>query len=120
MARDFKKETEKKGENQFLEFIRRSEKENRLWLLNNIGVESFDYFYLQTSSVNNGRIKLDLDSILQGYGFLTMLPSGDLLNFGNTGKNHLPLAILVWYDADEPTNRQNYCVLQILSVFNTL
>ena len=31
----------------------------------------------------------------QGYGFLTMLPSGDLLNFGNTGNNHLPLAILV-------------------------
>ena len=30
----------------------------------------------------NGRIKLDLDSILSGYGFLTMLPSGVLLNFG--------------------------------------
>ena len=29
-----------------------------------------------------GRIKLDLDTILQGYGFLTMLPSSDLLNFG--------------------------------------
>ena len=28
------------------------------------------------------RSKFDLDSILQGYGFLTMLPSGDLLNFG--------------------------------------
>ena len=35
-----------------------------------------------------GRIKLDLDSILQGYGFLTMLPSGDLLNFGNSGNNN--------------------------------
>ena len=45
--------------------------------------------------MSGGRIKLDLDSILQGYGFLTMLPSGDLLNFGNTGNNHLPLAILV-------------------------
>ena len=32
--------------------------------------------------MSGGRIKLDLDSILQGYGFLTMLPSGDLLNFG--------------------------------------
>ena len=45
--------------------------------------------------MSGGRIKLDLDSILQGYGFLTMLPLGVLLNFGNTGNNHLPLAILV-------------------------
>ena len=44
--------------------------------------------------MSGGCIKLDLDSI-QGYGFLTILPSGDLLNFGNTGNNHLPLAILV-------------------------
>ena len=41
-----------------------------------------------------GRIKLDLDSILHDYGFLTMLPSVDLLNFGNTGNNHLPFSIL--------------------------
>ena len=40
--------------------------------------------------MSGGRIKLDLDSILQGYGFLTMLPSGGLLNFGYTGNNHLP------------------------------
>ena len=39
--------------------------------------------------MSGGRIKLDLDSILQGYGFLTMLPSGDLLNFGNSDENHL-------------------------------
>ena len=45
--------------------------------------------------MSGGRIKLDLDSILQGYGFLTMLPSGDLLNIGNTGDNHLTLANLV-------------------------
>ena len=45
--------------------------------------------------MSGGRIKLDLDSILQVYGFLTMLPSGDLLNFGNTCNNHLPLAILL-------------------------
>ena len=45
--------------------------------------------------MSGGRIKLDLDSILQGYGFLTMLPSGDLLNFGNKGNNHWPLSILV-------------------------
>ena len=38
--------------------------------------------------MSGGRIKLDLDSILQGYGFLTMLPSGDLLNFGNSGNNN--------------------------------
>ena len=45
--------------------------------------------------MSGGRIKLDLDSILQGYGFLTMLPSGDLLNFGNSGNNYQPLSILV-------------------------
>ena len=33
-------------------------------------------------------------SNLQGYGFLTMLPSGDLLNFGYTGNNHLHLTTL--------------------------
>ena len=38
--------------------------------------------------MSGGRIMLDLDSILQGYGFLTMLPSGDLLNFGNSGNNN--------------------------------
>ena len=27
-------------------------------------------------------------NIKQGYGFLTMLPSGDLLNFGNKGNNN--------------------------------
>ena len=32
--------------------------------------------------MSGGRVKLDLDSIQLGYGFLTMLPSGDLLNFG--------------------------------------
>ena len=45
--------------------------------------------------MSGGRIKLDLDSILQGYGFLTMLPSGDLLNFGNFGNNNWPLTILL-------------------------
>ena len=32
---------------------------------------------------------------MQRVWFFTMLPSGDLLNFGNTGNNNLPLAILV-------------------------
>ena len=36
-------------------------------------------------------IKLYLDSILKGYGFLTILPSGDLLNFGCSSNTHLPL-----------------------------
>ena len=45
--------------------------------------------------MSGGRIKLDLDSILHGYGFLTMLPLGGLLNIGNTGDNHLTLANLV-------------------------
>ena len=44
--------------------------------------------------MSGGRIKLDLDSILQGYGFLTMLLSGDLLNFGNKGNNQEPSSIL--------------------------
>ena len=35
-------------------------------------------------------IKLDLDSILKGYSFLRMLPSGDLLNFGYKSNNHGP------------------------------
>ena len=34
-----------------------------------------------------------------------MLPSGDLLNFCNTGNNHLPLAILIslhgWLERDK-------------------
>ena len=37
--------------------------------------------------MSGGRIKPDLDSILWGYGFLTMLPSGDLLNFGYKSNN---------------------------------
>ena len=37
------------------------------------------------------RIKLDLDSIFQGYSFLTMLPLGETLNFGQVGNNHSPL-----------------------------
>ena len=40
---------------------------------------------LETKSI---ALELDLDSILQEYGFLTMLPSGDLLNFGNSGSNN--------------------------------
>ena len=42
--------------------------------------------------MSGGCSKLDLDSILLGYGFLTKLPSGDLLNFGNTCNNHLPVS----------------------------
>ena len=42
------------------------------------------YYSVLWIRMSGGCIKLDLDSILQGYGFLTMLPSGDLLN-------HLPL-----------------------------
>ena len=45
--------------------------------------------------MSGGRIKLDLDSILQGYGFLRILLLGGLLNIGNTGDNHLTLANLV-------------------------
>ena len=33
--------------------------------------------------MSGSRLKLDLDSILQMDGFLTILRSGDLLNFGN-------------------------------------
>ena len=40
-------------------------------------------------------LSYDLDSSLQGYGFITMLPSGDLLNFRDKGNHHLPLSILV-------------------------
>ena len=47
-----------------------------------------------TIKMSGGRIKLDLDSILQRNGFLMMLLFGGLLNFGYTGDNHLPLAIL--------------------------
>ena len=53
------------------------------------------YYSVPWIRMSGGRIKLDLDSILQGYGFLTMLPSGDLLNFGNFGNNNWPLTILV-------------------------
>ena len=45
--------------------------------------------------MSGGCIKLDLVSILQGYGFLTMLPLGDLLNFGDKGNNYKPLPNLV-------------------------
>ena len=45
--------------------------------------------------MSGGRSELDLDSILQGYGLLTMVPSGDLLDFGNKGNNYWPLFILV-------------------------
>ena len=38
--------------------------------------------------MSGGRIRLDLDFILKGYDFLTMLPSGDLLDFGYTGDNN--------------------------------
>ena len=37
-----------------------------------------------------GLEKLDLDSILQGFGFLTELPLGDLLNFGSQVKINAP------------------------------
>ena len=50
------------------------------------------YTGTQYLGLSGGRIRLDLDSSLQGYGFLTMLPASDLLNFGNTGNNHLPLS----------------------------
>ena len=53
------------------------------------------YYSVPWIRMSGGRIKLDLDSILQGYGFLTMLPSGDLLNFGNFGNNNWPLTILI-------------------------
>ena len=39
------------------------------------------YYSVPWIRMSGGRIKFDLDSNLQGYGFLTMLPSGDLLNF---------------------------------------
>ena len=62
--------------------------------------------------MSGGRIKLDLDSILQRYGFFTVLPLGDVLNFGNTGNtgnNHLPLAILMSFSVLGYT--QNGCLL---------
>ena len=48
--------------------------------------------------MSRGRIKLDLDFMLKGYGFLTMLLSGDALNFGYTGHNHLPFTSLGFSD----------------------
>ena len=60
--------------------------------------------------MSGGRIKLDLDFILQGYGFLTVLPLDDLLNFGNTGDIHLPLSILVSVSVLGKT--QNGCLLR--------
>ena len=57
--------------------------------LTQLAFESTGYLFMRrTVYMSGGRIKLDLDSILQGYGFLTMLPLGDLLNFGNSGNNN--------------------------------
>ena len=44
------------------------------------------------------------------YGFVTMLPSGDLLNLANTGNtnNHFPLFILVSISVLDTT--QNGCL----------
>ena len=36
-------------------------------------------------------------NIKQGYGFLTMLPSGDLLNFGLTGNDHLLMTTVCFW-----------------------
>ena len=56
--------------------------------INCLYITYMSYYSVPWIGMSGGRIKLDLDSILQGYGFLTMLPSGDLLNFGNKGNNH--------------------------------
>ena len=44
--------------------------------------------------MSSGRIMLDLNSIPQGYGFLTMLSLGDLLIFGNTGNDQFAVIYL--------------------------
>ena len=55
------------------------------------------YYSVPWIRMSGGRVKLDLDSILSGCGFLTMLPSDDLLNFGYTGNNHLPLTTVCFW-----------------------
>ena len=56
------------------------------------------------------RIKLVLDSILYGYGFLTMLPLGVLLSFGSTGNNDVPLITgQSVFEREAPTFRKDNC-----------
>ena len=48
------------------------------------------YYSVTWIGMSGGRIKLDLDSIPEGYGLLTMLPLGDLLNYGYRSNDHCP------------------------------